>query len=361
MKFLLFLLTFCLIPCTVLAADVSYSLLPRTIYLEQDDIGKYLNFDILLKNESEQEETVVYMEMSIFDDKNRFLSRQSMSGNGLPGAIETMPSRTMEANGRMTIFNPFDRWPPDLDIKKLELNIYFGKADPLKIIIEPVSTRTGNLLLLPVTGNTLVEDGNHFFSHHRRVAMTSNEAKEAGMKSLTQRFALDFSVVDEHGGYREGSRNQLTNWYAYGTDVLVPDDGEIVFIRSNMKDNLMSKDGDVIKPENYESFGNDASAGNYVVIQHGKNNYSMLAHFKYKTMTLNVGDRVSKGDFLGKIGFSGDTAYPHLHFQLQDGADILTANPLPVYFECIKKVYSNKSISRVRLMTGDLVTACSPN
>jgi murein DD-endopeptidase MepM/ murein hydrolase activator NlpD len=46
-----------------------------------------------------------------------------------------------------------------------------------------------------------------------------------------------------------------------------------------------------------------------------------------------VGQSVKKGDVLGKVGHSGNSFSPHLHFQLMDSSDIFSARGLPCAFE----------------------------
>ena len=42
---------------------------------------------------------------------------------------------------------------------------------------------------------------------------------------------------------------------------------------------------------------------------------------------------MNKGDLIGRIGHSGNSFFPHLHFQLMDSCDIATANGLSCAFE----------------------------
>ena len=46
-------------------------------------------------------------------------------------------------------------------------------------------------------------------------------------------------------------------------------------------------------------------------------------------MPLKVGDNLTAGKSLGKLGNSGNTDAPHLHFHIMDGPDPLASNGLP--------------------------------
>ena len=62
----------------------------------------------------------------------------------------------------------------------------------------------------------------------------------------------------------------------------------------------------------------------------------MLAHFQAESVIASVGDRVQQGQTLGKLGSSGDTVTPHVHYQLQSGADHAWADGLPCGFSNIE-------------------------
>jgi murein DD-endopeptidase MepM/ murein hydrolase activator NlpD len=59
-------------------------------------------------------------------------------------------------------------------------------------------------------------------------------------------------------------------------------------------------------------------AGNHVVVEHADGEYSMLAHLRENSVTVQPGDEVEQGDVTGECGNSGFSSEPHLHFQLQD-------------------------------------------
>jgi murein DD-endopeptidase MepM/ murein hydrolase activator NlpD len=47
---------------------------------------------------------------------------------------------------------------------------------------------------------------------------------------------------------------------------------------------------------------------------------------------VDVGRRVRSGEILGRVGHTGNSTSPHLHFQLMDAADPLTAAGIPCAF-----------------------------
>lgn len=56
---------------------------------------------------------------------------------------------------------------------------------------------------------------------------------------------------------------------------------------------------------------------NYVVIRHADGSYAMYGHMKNGSVTsLQVGDQVNTGDYLGLVGSSGASTGPHLHFEI---------------------------------------------
>jgi murein DD-endopeptidase MepM/ murein hydrolase activator NlpD len=68
------------------------------------------------------------------------------------------------------------------------------------------------------------------------------------------------------------------------------------------------------------------SQGNHIIIQHADGSTAMYWHLKKDGVIVNVGDTVKQGQHIGYSGNTGYTAFPHLHFQVQDmnGNDIAT-------------------------------------
>lgn len=69
--------------------------------------------------------------------------------------------------------------------------------------------------------------------------------------------------------------------------------------------------------------------GNYVVIQHSDGNYTYYGHLAYDSITVTAGDTVERGQVIAKLGHSGNSTGPHLHFEMRTSRSVGTeVNPL---------------------------------
>ena len=73
----------------------------------------------------------------------------------------------------------------------------------------------------------------------------------------------------------------------------------------------------------------DQYGGNHIVQDLGDGNYAFYAHLQPGSITVKVGDELSAGQTIAKLGNSGNSDAPHLHFHVIDGPDPLMANGLP--------------------------------
>lgn len=58
------------------------------------------------------------------------------------------------------------------------------------------------------------------------------------------------------------------------------------------------------------------SYGNYVVIYHGDGVSTLYAHMQNGSLQVKVGDKVTKGQWIGRVGTTGDSTGNHLHFSV---------------------------------------------
>jgi murein DD-endopeptidase MepM/ murein hydrolase activator NlpD len=65
------------------------------------------------------------------------------------------------------------------------------------------------------------------------------------------------------------------------------------------------------------NINNYSILGNYLIIRHSKQEFSVLAHLRRGSLKAKAGDRVATGQKIGECGNSGYSSDPHLHYYLQ--------------------------------------------
>jgi hypothetical protein len=145
---------------------------------------------------------------------------------------------------------------------------------------------------------------------------------------ISQRFAIDTVQIDALGETAApAGSGRKEDYYAWGKEIGSVGVGEVVAVVSDQPEQEIG----TADPEH--------PAGNYVVVRHGPQLFSMYAHMKQGSATVAVGDGVLKGQTLGRVGNSGNTSEPHLHFHFADRWDGLdpvlsffTSQGLPALF-----------------------------
>lgn len=81
-----------------------------------------------------------------------------------------------------------------------------------------------------------------------------------------------------------------------------------------------------------------------MVIDHENGEFSQYCHLKEDSITVKVGDRVGQGRVIGRVGNTGNSWVPHLHFQLMDAPVAARANGLPILFQDVDLEQINEEI-----------------
>ncbi len=158
--------------------------------------------------------------------------------------------------------------------------------------------------------------------------------------SKSQRFAYDLLIM-KNGVSHTGDGSQLSDYYCYGAEVLAPAAGTIVWSCDSLPDQQPGR----MDPKN--------PIGNGVVIDHGHGELSLLAHMQPKSLRVVTGDKVKTSDVLGLCGNSGNTSEPHIHYHLQDGPDLKTAEGLPAPF--VNLMVGGKPVAKAEITKGQSV------
>lgn len=135
----------------------------------------------------------------------------------------------------------------------------------------------------------------------------------------SQRYAYDLVIVKENSTYKSLGRHN-EDFYAFNKEVTAPVDGLVIETATAVKDNA-PRDMNEAQP-----------AGNFIVLQHANNEYSLIAHFKQHSITVKVGEQVKQGQILGQCGNSGNSSEPHIHFQVMDAPNMNTSRSICIHF-----------------------------
>lgn len=139
----------------------------------------------------------------------------------------------------------------------------------------------------------------------------------------SERYAIDLIQIMPSGMLGTGPLDQLASYPYFGAPVYSGSAGKVVAV----VDGLPETPPGALPPATAAG-----SAGNHVVVMLGKHRYALYAHLQPGSIAVRVGRRVSVGDQLGRLGSSGNSNAPHLHFHLMDGPNPLASNGIPYRF-----------------------------
>ena len=165
------------------------------------------------------------------------------------------------------------------------------------------------------------------------------------MHGLAQTYALD--ITHEPEGAPPRAMDALwppmrrpDQFPSFGRPVLAPFDGVVVATRGTARDHLtrLSLPGLLyLFAEGFvRSLGTPRHLlGNHVLLRADGDEtvVAVLAHLRRGSLQVAPGERVVAGQQLGECGNSGNSSDPHVHLQLMDGEDIVTAHGVPFAWE----------------------------
>ena len=150
-------------------------------------------------------------------------------------------------------------------------------------------------------------------------------------------FAVDLRGLDENYAEQKNGGDENASAVGWGREILAPAAGTVTYARNDVPNNPHQG-----PPPDDKWFAvlHDPSLayafGNCVVIDHGNSEFSLLAHMQEGSVTVKVGERVVAGQVIGKLGSSGSSFGPHLHYQLQSDPRILHGQSLPFKFQNVE-------------------------
>jgi hypothetical protein len=195
---------------------------------------------------------------------------------------------------------------------------------PARFTMEGALTRVKHrapvVLTSPLIGSGYAdENGCCGQSDHTRAIQTVD-----GLRFLAQRYAIDWVRVDRRGRDYIGNWRKNASWLIYGDRVVAAAPGVVVETINNLPENT--------PPAPLAGLTLRTAPGNNVIEAIGGGEFALYAHLQTGTVAVHVGERIRRGQFLGRVGNTGSSTAPHLHFQVMSAPSALVSNGLPYVF-----------------------------
>ena len=374
------LLTLFLCPCFLIAlalgqaqnAQVTVSAAPEVPLIEHRDHQQLLNFDLVVSNHGKSTWRLTEIELSVYDSENRLVVRRTVNSDGLAPGIEIVARPLLAPAETMDVFNPFYSFNDEMPLRRMQYAFRYLREDnaqeaakdrhrlpmdhdlEVTVAVMPREYQTKTNLILPLSGRVFVWEGHDFYSHHRRIPLHAAMVEKLGTRANANRYGADLVMVDERGRMYHDDPYDKKHYYSYGAPIYAPGTGKVASIANNVPDNEF-QDKHITSPELPAEA--DPTLGNYVLIDHGNGEFSIFPHMMPGSVRVNAGESVRQGEMIGRVGFSGDAIFPHVHYSLLTGPDIYHDEAVPAYFTQFRRLLGTKSVEveQGTVDSGDIV------
>ena len=159
------------------------------------------------------------------------------------------------------------------------------------------------------------------------VSTNSNYVWPIGSKETTNSKGVEYALGEPETVYissRFGSKEGFRISGHGGLDIAgVPGPGVVNVVATKSGKVIYPKDKSQTGFADKGYYGNrdGGGYGNYVIIEHDDGNYSLYGHLAQNSIQVYEGDIVDQGQVIAKVGHSGSSTGPHLHFEIRSGGN----------------------------------------
>ena len=145
---------------------------------------------------------------------------------------------------------------------------------------------------------------------------------------FSQAYALDFARLGPDSRTFDGRGVALEDHYSWNQPVYAAAGGKVSPVIFDLPD---APPGVLVDAR---VFRNDPrrTLGNAVAVSHGNGEFSYYACLQQASLAVNEGQVIKRGTLLGRVGNSGLSPGPHLHFHLAEGPHPFIDQGLPAQF-----------------------------
>ena len=129
--------------------------------------------------------------------------------------------------------------------------------------------------------------------------------------TMIEAFAIDYMRII-NGSLIKGDGSKVTDFHGYGERIHSVADGRVVAVHKGMPDAPWppaSPNPTVNSSADY--------TGNSVIVKIGPHQFALYAHLMPGSIKVKKGQRLRTGQVIGRLGNSGNSFAPHLHFAIQ--------------------------------------------
>jgi len=295
---------------------------PRPVTTTDEHV--HLVYELLLENVSEESQRLTQLDVFGSGRRAPLVSfagdalREILIANDATGNIDPGTFALLFVDVALALDAPLPRRLQHRLEREVE-GVEGGAVEhgPSVPVIRERAVRVG----APLRGDGLVDLNGCCRPGEHTTALT---ASDEGELLLAQRYAIDF-LQQEAGSSFRGDPSDNASYFIFGDDVLAAAGGRIVAASDGVAENVPNQE---LPP-----FDNDTAAGNYVVEALADGRFALYAHLQTGSVRVRAGERVRPGQVLGRVGNTGNSTEPHLHFHVMDRPSPLLSNGLPYAFD----------------------------
>ncbi|MDR3659711.1 MAG: M23 family metallopeptidase [Mycobacterium sp.] len=315
---------------TPVLADV----LAAPIPVPATDGRVHLAYELLLTNSAPEPVTV---------DSVAVMGTSGPALLQLSGAGLAYWTRTMGGRASTTALGPGQRAMVWLDVslpaegavpQQLSHRVVVKVPHPAPPLVPPVvtedvapvmvSSHKPAVLEPPLSGPGWLDGNSCCDMTPHRMAVNPIDGKLWG----AERFAIDYEQLQAGGQLFTGDRAKTASYPYFGADVHAVADGPVVAVLDGLPEQVPGQAPTGLTLAQY--------GGNHVVQDIGGGNFAFYAHLQTGSVAVKPGDRLSTGQVLGRVGNSGNSTAPHLHFHVMSTPDPLRSDGLPFVFRSFR-------------------------